>query len=295
MTVSTRSSEISMAESPYRKRATTSEPPPTDTTDGSDELLLARRVAYGLPIVTFVAAIAVGVLSSAGPAILVLVAGAILGTIAALWASVRTLAGDAPIDPSLLALTRVATSSVLERKARVLRALKDLEHEHSIGKIDEADYEALSAQYRADAKKVLREIDAELGPNMARAEEIVQKHLEKRGFTVDAEGRREVRPKPPVVDAPDATVDDEEDAADAEDAVGEDATKRRACPKCEASNEVDAAFCKSCGAKMRAEKSAKKDAEPAPKVDTKPVAEEEDDEDDEDDAHRDDNDDDEKD
>jgi len=262
-----------MAESPYRKKATPVPPPPPHNPENNDEVLLARRVSWILPLVSAAAAIAVGVVTSAGPAILVLVGGAILGTIAALWASVRTLAGDAPVDPNMLVpLASVATSGALERKARVLRALKDLEHEHSVGKIDDDDYEALSAQYRAEAKKVLREIDAELGPNMARAEELAQRYLEKRGLGAEAEAR-EVRP------------DHEDDADEGDEEVDE--VERVACPKCDAQNEPDAAFCKSCGAKMKRPKPTEKTA---PKTAPKAEARAESDDTKNDDAHDEEND-----
>lgn len=238
MTASTRSCATSMAESPYRKRQP-SENLPVPPDDGGDEILLARRVAWGLPLVTVAGALTVGVVSSAGPALLVMVAGGILATIAALWASVRTLTGDAPVDPEMLIpLARIDTTGALERKQRVLRALKDLEHEHSVGKIDDADYETLSAQYRADAKRILREIDAEVGPHIVKAEEIALAHLEKRGLTPNA------RAAEPSADQDD---DDELEGIDADvEASG------HACPKCETANDSDAAFCKSCGSRLSA-------------------------------------------
>lgn len=245
MTASTRSCATSMAESPYRKRQP-SETVTVPPDDGGDEILLARRVAWGLPLVTVAGAITVGVVSSAGPAILVMVAGGILATIAALWASVRTLTGDAPVDPEMLIpLARIDTTGALERKQRVLRALKDLEHEHSVGKIDDADYETLSAQYRADAKRILREIDAEVGPHIVKAEEIALAHLEKRGLTPSARAAEQTAEQD---EGDDALVENDENGEGGED----DDASRRACPKCETANDPDATFCKSCGSRLAA-------------------------------------------
>lgn len=211
-----------MAESLQTKRAAAASPPDrADEAAGSDETRLARRLSYGLPIATAIGAISVALFASAGPAFLVLAGGAVLATIAALWASLRTLLGDAPLDPMMLVpMAQAGTSNVLERKQRVLRALKDLENERAVGRLDEDDYALLETQYRADAKLVLREIDAAVEPNLERAEELARKHLERNGLGPES--------------------------ADAEPAAG----ARLECADCGAQSEADAAFCKACGARL---------------------------------------------
>ncbi|HWL87456.1 MAG TPA: hypothetical protein VNO21_16745, partial [Polyangiaceae bacterium] len=94
------------------------------------ERRLARRVAVGLPLFTIVAALAVGAVASVGPALLVLAGGTLVGTVALLWASLRTLGGDAPLPMDIEALDARAhrSTDAEERKREVLRALKDLEH-----------------------------------------------------------------------------------------------------------------------------------------------------------------------
>src|SRR5271170_297719 len=123
------------------------------------ERSLARTTALVIPSATVLAAIAVGAMFGIGPAILVLASGALVGVIAFLWASLRTLGGDAPLAEGLVAAgaERHDVSNAEERKVRTLRALKDLEHEHAIGKIDDADYQLLSMRYREQAKAILRE------------------------------------------------------------------------------------------------------------------------------------------
>src|SRR5438309_10693168 len=46
-----------------------------------------------------------------------------------------------------------------EERAFLLRSLRDLEHEHDAGDIDETDYETLKDDYTARAADVLRAID----------------------------------------------------------------------------------------------------------------------------------------
>lgn len=205
------------------------------------ERALGRAMAFGVPAITVVGATIVGLVLSAGPAILVLSAGMLLSVIAFLWASLRTLSGDAPLDEGLVAVNvsarATSSESPAERKRRVLRALKDLEHEHAIGKIDDADYEQISARYREEAKEILREIDVEVEPLRAKAEEIARAHLAKKGL---ADG------------APKAANDIDDDSRD------EDAKPvRLECSKCKTSNEPDAAFCKKCGNALQAPAEAK--------------------------------------
>ncbi len=183
----------------------------TDTALRSiDPPLLGAALAAG----TVVCAVIVGLAAGVASALLVFVTGALLGAILLVWHSLRTLAGDADVDDALDAVP-VGTSSLLtEEKTRALRALKDLEAEHAIGKIDDADFAALDAEYRARAKEVIREIDDELAPFREKAEAIVRAHLEKRAAT---------------------------------------AVAKNACPECVTNNDADATFCKKCGAKLASE------------------------------------------
>jgi hypothetical protein len=212
----------------------------TDDRARTDEVerTLARTTAWVIPAATVAAALGVGQMFGVGPAILVLASGALVGVIALLWASLRTLGGDAPLPEGLVAAgaARHDVSNAEERKRRTLRALKDLEHEHSIGKIDDADYELISTRYREQAKAILRELDVQIEPMRAEAEEIARAHLSKKGLVAGAsESAAE-----PAREAPTAKVE---------------AAPRLACPKCETSNEPDATFCKKCGARLGTEAS----------------------------------------
>lgn len=203
------------------------------------ERKLGRSLAVFLPATVITLAIVVAVVTSAGPALLVLVAGAILGAIALLWASLRTLGGDAPLaeDMEALIAREGGAAELATRKQAALRALKDLKHEHDIGKIDDADYRVLEAKYRAEAKDVLRELDTEVEPYREKAEAIARKHLVKVGLAeeptlVTGKKRDKIESDAGVPTAP----------------ASEPAIEtRKPCPKCETPNDADAAFCKKCG------------------------------------------------
>jgi hypothetical protein len=205
------------------------------------ERALARTTAWAIPATTAAATLAVGAVMGVGPAILVVASGALVSVIAFLWASLRTLGGDAPLPEGLVAAgsARHDVSPADERKRRTLRALKDLEHEHSIGKIDDADYEMLSARYRETAKSILREMDFQIEPLRAKAEEIARAHLLTKGLTTE-EGV-----EAPVVQGTLA----------ATTAAKGDRASRLRCATCAASNEPDASFCKKCGARLAPEAS----------------------------------------
>src|SRR5450432_3236122 len=136
-------------------------------TEGAEEKVV-RAIRWGLPLASVAAALSVGILYGTGTAILVLAGGVLLGVIAILWASVRTLSGDAPITLEE-AIALGAPSAVEEEKRAVLQALKDLEYEKSMGKISDADYDDLLRRYRTEAKRLLRAVDQDLAPLRARA------------------------------------------------------------------------------------------------------------------------------
>jgi hypothetical protein len=195
------------------------------------ERSLARFMSIALPLGGLVAAVAVGVFAGVGSALLVVAAAALLGTIALLWASVRTLSGDAPLALDLEAVTvrKLGVDALSEQKRRVLRALKDLESERAIGKIEEADYDVLVARYRDEAKTVMREMDLQVEPLRDEAEKLARSFLKKRGL--EPEGTAPATAERPA-------------ASDG----------RVACRKCKTSNEPDAAFCKKCGGSLAATK-----------------------------------------
>ena len=196
------------------------------------ERALGRAVAFGLPLASVLGAAIVGVLTSLGSGLLVLASGTLLGAIALVWTSVRTLSGDAPLAAGFqgLAARRMGVDALSEEKRRALRALKDLENEHALGKIDDGDYRAMVLRYRGDAKDLMRAMDLEVAPLREDAERIAREHLEKLGLAP----RTEVAPTS-IVSAPSGQP-----------------RPRVTCLTCETSNEPDAAFCKKCGTPVHA-------------------------------------------
>jgi ribosomal protein S27E len=218
------------------------------------ERALGRGVAIGLPVLTVVAAIVVGFIASVGSGLLVLASGVLIGAIALLWASVRTLSGDAPLpaDLEVLAAQHHDVDALAESKLRVLRALKDLESEHAIGRIDDADYEALSSQYRHEAKDLMREMDQNAAAGIAEAERVAREYLTKLGLGTPPHAAKGGTPRSrtPVTNEP--AIEAAANAEGASEPAEESSERVRvSCEKCATSNEADAAFCKKCGATLR--------------------------------------------
>jgi hypothetical protein len=170
-------------------------------------------LALGLAALTTAAGLIAGFAGGVSAALLAFVTGGLLGAILLVWHSLRTLAGDAPIDPTFeLAIGSASGTEIRERKQRALRALKDIEQEHAVGKMDDADYAALDAEYRAQAKAVIRELDASLEPFREKAEALVRTH----------QARQAKRAK----------------------------RSSSECASCGTGNDADATFCKKCGEKL---------------------------------------------
>ncbi|HEX2730388.1 MAG TPA: hypothetical protein VHM70_02240 [Polyangiaceae bacterium] len=109
---------------------------------------------------------ALGVTFGRGPFFLGLAAAALTGAIWVLWKSIQNLTGEAELTLEE-ALSLGAPNAEEERKVAVLRALKDLEYERTVGKIDDQDFLELSAKYRAEARVLLQLVDDKLEPARA--------------------------------------------------------------------------------------------------------------------------------
>jgi ribosomal protein L40E len=205
--------------------------PEDEDTDRALAVLFARVV----PVAGLVGALIVGGIAGLAPALLVVAGAALLGTIGFFWASLRTLSGDAPLPVGVSSRVVGKRTPAPERKRELLRALKDLELEHSIGKIDDVDYLELSGRYRDAAKTLMREMDDGIAPRRKQAEALVLGHLEKR--KIRPAGREIVEQE-----------DDEEEQKEPE--ASNRGVTRLECAKCAVSNEPDAAFCKKCGGSL---------------------------------------------
>jgi hypothetical protein len=109
----------------------------------------------------------------------------------------------------------------LEREKKLLlKAIKEVEFDRDMGKVDPADASAVVARYRARALEIMRLIDAD---GLKQYEEKVEAEIVRR---VGAP------PAPPAPPAP------------------EDKAAAPTCSSCGLGNDADAAFCKKCGTKL---------------------------------------------
>ncbi len=200
----------------------------------NEHLARARRFAPLLLAATVIAALFARGL---GFALLVIAAGMLLYAIASLWASVQSLSDDAELSLDE-ALALAAPSAEEEKKRSVLRALKDLEYERSVGKIGEDDYNKLTTRYRDEARRLLRELDEAEMPARARVEQRLAKRLEKEALIA-----KEVPPD----DDDDDDNDDAQQAADDVQEGEEQPSSASPCAGCGTDNDSDARFCKQCG------------------------------------------------
>jgi hypothetical protein len=198
------------------------------------------HLKIALPVAVALAAAILGATRGVALALLVLAAAALLLAILLLWNSIQSLDDDAELTLDE-AMALAAPSAEEEKKRAVLRALKDLEYERSVGKISEEDYATLSARYRAEAKELLRALREAEEKVRERVERRVARRLEKAGLETKTQPEEE----PDAEDEPTAAEPSEEPIAEAQP---EDDIKT--CLACDTENDTDARFCKSCGAKL---------------------------------------------
>ena len=222
-------------------------------------LIRSSAVRWAAPLITLLAAIIAGTLFGVQLVVLTLAAAALLLVIWLLWSSVQALAGESELTFEE-AFSFGARSAEEEQKRAVLRALKDLEYERSVGKISEEDYQEYSLRYRAEAKRLIQSLDENLSEGRKLVEQELARRLAKQQAEVDAE-----------VDANDEASADEAGSDEAgSDEAGSDEpappsseqlssaapvaspaeaspTATRECAACQTRNELDARFCKACG------------------------------------------------
>ena len=106
-----------------------------------------------------------------------LAAGTLLVAIGFLWGSLRALFGGHTglwVTQSEAVRRRAELTA---EKDNILRSLKDLEFERDAGKIAEEDYKRLEAEFRARARRVLKQLDDDLREHRAKAEALIASEL----------------------------------------------------------------------------------------------------------------------
>jgi hypothetical protein len=199
-----------------------------DPEESASAQRLAGYLKVGVPVGTVVLTIVAGFVQGPALAILVLAGGALIAVIATFWTSVRTLFGETPLSGAD-AYALGAPRAEEEQKQSVLRALKDLEFERSVGKISEEDYKALVAKYRAEAKRLLRLLDTEAQPRRAHVEALVAKRLKREGL-LDGDAAADAEDASKSEAAEKADAEDESDEARVDEASGKEAAAAEKAP-----------------------------------------------------------------
>jgi hypothetical protein len=205
-------------------------------------------VRWAAPLITLLAATTAGTLFGVQLVVLTLAAAALLLVIWLLWSSVQALAGESELTFEE-AFSLGARSAEEEQKRAVLRALKDLEYERSVGKISEDDYHEYAARYRAEAKRLIQSLDENLAEGRKQVEYELSRRLAKNA--TKSEKNPPSGPDASSASEPAASGEAAEDAPDSAASEAEaSAAKTRECPACQVKNELDARFCKACGKSM---------------------------------------------
>ena len=122
------------------------------------------------------------------------------------------------------------TRAAIEReKNMVLRSIKELEFDRAMGKLDEQDYEQMSARLRSRAVRLIQQLDN----TTSGYRELIERELAAR-----------------LVKA--GSKESYESTESTESGESRESIAASACPSCATVNDDDAKFCKSCGTKLLA-------------------------------------------
>ena len=217
----------------------------------NNSLPYARVARWAAPLTVLCAAVIAYYTFGPPLVVLTLAGGAFLLVIWLLWSSVQALTGESQLTFEE-AFSLGARTAEEEQKRAVLRALKDLEYERSVGKISEEDYVEYSTRYRAEAKRLIQSLDENLSEGRKQVERELERRLAKNTATVEpaAANTPDAAPEP---SSPSTTDDAEVPRIAVESAIKEPsvtATDTRECAACRTKNELDARFCKACGKSM---------------------------------------------
>lgn len=139
------------------------------------EAQLLARAGLGLAVIATTSGLVVAVTSSVPAAVLVFASGALLGAVLFLWSSLRTLTGDAALaDGAQLEDDGAPGADLFAQKTTLLRAIRDLEQEHAIGRLTEEDFATSRDHYRAELRQVLESTDKLLAPHREEAERLAR-------------------------------------------------------------------------------------------------------------------------
>lgn len=132
-----------------------------------------------------------------------------------------------------------------DEKRRLLRAIKELEFDHGMGKLSTGDFEAVIATYRLRAIEVMRALEggASLHPELARL-------LAERAAPA------------PVASPALRTASPDSVAPTSEALLGPLDQTTKLCGVCGRANDSDARFCKHCGAVIKTDELTSREVQP---------------------------------
>lgn len=168
---------------------------------------------------------------------------ALVYTLRRLYAVVRALARPDALATAGRGVGHFTQAELREEKFRLLRAIKELEFDHGMGKLSTADFEAVIGTYRLRAIEVMRALDGggALHPEL-------QKLL----------AEREAKPVNDPAAAPEApaaaSLAPEPERSLERSSPDLDRTSR-ICAHCTGPNDNDAKFCKHCGVSLERRRS----------------------------------------
>jgi hypothetical protein len=211
----------------------------------------AHRRGLALLAGTFGAAVAVllvlivfyGAHLDAPTIALAVAAAALLHALARLFAVVRALAGPERMAQVGRGAGSFTQAELRDEKRRLLRAIKELEFDHGMGKLSQADFDAVINTYRLRAIEVMRALEGGLTVHP----ELAKLLAERDGKPAATE--QAARPESAAPGAVD-------EVTPGQLALGPLDSTTRICGLCNGANDADARFCKYCGGVMKKEPSA---------------------------------------
>jgi hypothetical protein len=141
------------------------------------------------------------------------------------------LATEDDLEQSIDATRR---SELLQEKRSLLKAIKEIEFDHQMGKLDDQDAAEITTTYRARALEIMRLLDENKAIDY---KTVVEKELARRLLKTGSPVAKKLPPAPA-----------EEPAASAEEKPAELAAGL--CGSCGTQNDTDAVFCKKCATRL---------------------------------------------
>jgi hypothetical protein len=183
----------------------------------------STRLRLIYPAVVIVAAAVVGVWAAyaGGRSSVAFLVGATLAMGWVVWLAFRAaqaLVKEAPVAEAGAVVTGRRRKELEREKQSLLKALKELDFDHQMGKVSDKDFNDISATYRARAIRVMRQLD-DAGRDY---EAMIAKDVAERAG---------------------------KETGDRRQATG-DRQRTDECAKCGTKNDSDAEFCKKCGSKL---------------------------------------------